>query len=280
MSQFDWRIDVEEFHQEILYPTVLVRSSKGGGSGTVIYSKPHPDGEGFYTLVLTNYHVIEDALSFKTDFDPVVGRDIKRDTRESVVVGDYEYRHLSKQTSVRSTQADIVFYDKARDLALLELRTRREFPWVAALFPERDQHLYIGQPVVAVGCSLGHKPLPSFGVISSLDEDMQGQKRILSSAQIIYGNSGGALYTMGSRELIGVPCGGDVILSGFSSTPIPHLGYAIPYYLIYDFLREGSFEFIFDSTKSIEDCERERNSKRDALQAAWEERWRREKEMG
>lgn len=275
-----WETDLKEFHEKILYPIVLVKTSKSGGSGTTIFSKPHPDGNGFLSYVLTNHHVINDAITFATEYDPLVGRDVKKPIREIVTVGFYSYAHLSRQQSVSSTQADIVLWDKTRDLALLELRDRKEIKHVAALFPETGKHLYIGQPVVAVGCSLGHKPLPSDGIISSLDEQIANQARFMSSACIIYGNSGGALYTLQDKELVGVPCAGDVVIQGFSAQMIPHLGYAIPFHAFYDFLRDGVYDFIFDAEKTYEMCEKERKGKMDELQQSWEARWKREKALG
>jgi len=272
-----WTTDLEEFHRRILYPTTLVRTSKAGGSGTVLYSQPHPDGEGHLTYVLTNHHVIDDAIEFKEEFDDIVGRTVEKPIREIVSVGFYAYRHLSKQASVVGYQADIVAFDKTRDLALLELRDRKQAEYVASLFPEKGKDLYIGQPAVAVGCSLGHKPLPSIGLLSSLDEQIENQPRLLSSAQIIYGNSGGALYTLEDKELIGVPCAGDVIIMGFSATPITHLGYSIPWYVLYDFLREKCYDFIFDPGKTYAECDASRKEKMDELQIAWEERYKRER---
>jgi len=277
--EVSWRTDLKEFHEKILYPLTLVRTSKAGGSGTVIYSEPHPDGEGYLTYVLTNHHVIEEAISFTTDYDPLVGRDVKKPVYDVVSVGFYSYRHLSKQASVVGYQADIVHWDRSRDLALLELRDRKKADYVAKLFPEKGKLLYIGQPAVAVGCSLGHKPLPSVGMISSLDEHIENQPRLLSSAQIIYGNSGGALFTLDEKELIGVPCAGDVIIMGFSAQAITHLGYSIPWFVLYDFLRDGCFDFIFDESKTCEECEKRRKEKMDELQRAWEERFKREKAL-
>lgn len=275
-----WGTDLDEFHERIIYPTTVVRTKSSGGSGTVLYSKPHPDGEGNLTLILTNHHVIDDAIEFKEEFDDIVGREVKKPIKQVVSVGFHSYRHLSKEASVVGYQADIVAFEKSRDLALLELRDRTEAKYVATLFPEKGKQLYMGQPVVAVGCSLGHKPLPSIGIISSLDEQIENQPRIMSSAQLIYGNSGGALYTLEDKELIGVPCAGDVILMGFSQQAIPHLGYSIPYFVLYEFLREKCFDFIFDSSKTYEQCAKEREDKMDELQRAYEERFKREKALG
>lgn len=277
--KIDWVGSVEELHKEVVYPTVLVRTAGGGGSGTIIYSEPHPDGEGYLTYCLTNFHVIEPAISFVTKYKPMVGRDVKEPVKEVVAVGFYSYRHLSKLQSSVGYQADIVHWDDGVDLALLELRERVRGEYVARLFPETGKYLYMLQPVIAVGCSLGHKPLPSMGMISSLDEQIENRPKFMSSACIIYGNSGGSLFTLQDREMIGVPCAGDVVISGFSAQMIPHLGYVIPYYAIYDFLREGCYDFIFDETKTYEQCAEEREEKMDELQQAWESRWKREKAL-
>lgn len=280
LAMAEWTASIPELHEKVLYPTLLVRTSKSGGSGTAIYSKPHPDGEGHLTFILTNYHVIDAAITFTTEYEPLVGRKVEKPIKEIVYVGFYKYRHLSKQKSVVSHQADIVHWDRGADLALLQLRERVEAKYIATMFPEAGKHPYMFTPVIAVGCSLGHKPLPSIGMISSLDEQIENRPKFMSSAQIIYGNSGGALYTLQDKELLGVPCAGDVVLAGFSAQMIPHLGYLIPYYSIYDFLREGCYDFIFDESKTYEECMANREEKMDELQKSWEARWKREQALG
>lgn len=280
MLMAKWIASIPELHEKVLYPTVLVKTSKSGGSGTAIFSQPHPDGDGYLTFILTNYHVVDDAITFTTDYEPMVGRKVEKPIKEIVYVGFYKYRHLSKQKSVVSHQADIIHWDKSLDLALLQLRERVEAEHVAKLFPETGKHPYMFTPVLAVGCSLGHKPLPSIGIVSSLDEQIENRPKFMSSAQIIYGNSGGALYTLENKELLGIPCAGDVLISGFSAQAIPHLGYVIPYYSIYDFLRDGCLEFIFDESKTYEECMAKREENMDELQKSWEARWRREQALG
>jgi len=268
--------EIIELHKKVFYPTVLIRTKDSGGSGTVIYSKPHHDGEGYHSFVLTNHHVVSGAISIVNDFDPKVGRKVDREIKQEVQVGFYTYRNWSQLESVSSRRADIVYWDRERDMALVELHGRAKCDWVAKLFPETGKLLYMGQRVVAVGCSLGHKPVHTRGDISSLDERIENQKRIMSSAQIIYGNSGGGLYTEGEKEFIGIPCAGDVVLAGFSAQMIPHLGYSIPWHAPYDFLREGCFDFIFDEEKTYEQCMAEREEQMDSLQLAAEERFKRE----
>lgn len=273
--------ELEELHYRVVYPTVLVRTSKSGGSGTMIYSKPHPDGDGYLSYCLTNNHVIEEAITFTKNYDSLVGRELPKPLKEIVNISFYRYRDLSRLQAVEGYQADIVAWDTGADLALLELRGRMHVEYIATLFPQYGKKLYMLQPVTAVGCSLGHKPLPSDGKISSLDEQMENRPRFMSSACIIYGNSGGALYTDWEKELVGVPCAGDVIITGFyNAQAIPHLGYVIPYWAIYDFLREKCYDFIFDDSKTYQECEEARKEKMDALQLAEEERWKRDQARG
>ena len=56
--------DIKDKHQHMLYPTVRVRTTKAGGSGTLIYSRQIPDEEEgmFESYVLTNEHVIDDNI--------------------------------------------------------------------------------------------------------------------------------------------------------------------------------------------------------------------------
>ena len=59
---------------EMLYPTVLVDLGNAQGSGTVIFSsiRAHESWaeEKVWTLVLTNHHVVNDAISVTEEFDP------------------------------------------------------------------------------------------------------------------------------------------------------------------------------------------------------------------
>ena len=52
-------MSAELLHEKLIYPVIRVN---GGGSGTIIYSKPNANGT-FSTYALTNYHVIAPAIS-------------------------------------------------------------------------------------------------------------------------------------------------------------------------------------------------------------------------
>ena len=48
---------------------------------------------------------------------------------------------------------------------------------------------------------------------------------------------------------------------GFSADAITHMGYFIPIDRVYNLLDDNDFQFIYDSSKSIEDCNKARKEK-------------------
>ena len=82
----------------------------------------------------------------------------------------------------------------------------------------------------------------------------------MSTAQTIFGNSGGALYRYSDEreryEYIGIPSRITVQPLGFSADSITHMGYFIPIERVYNLLRENNYDFIYDSSISFEDCAR------------------------
>jgi len=70
----------------------------------------------------------------------------------------------------------------------------------------------------------------------------------MSSSQIIYGNSGGAMY-LADGTWIGVPS--MVAATGwFVQVPITHMGLFIPFNRVYDWLDKEGYGFIYEKTKA------------------------------
>ena len=83
----------------------------------------------------------------------------------------------------------------------------------------------------------------------------------MSSAQIIYGNSGGAIFLKDTGEFIGVPS--MIAVTGYMGmSAITHMGFFIPIFRVYNFLEDNVFQFIYDNTYTSAQCERIRESKR------------------
>ncbi len=234
--------DLVQKHQEMLYPVVVVEAARGTGSGTVIFSA-EIDGE-WGTYVLTNHHVVRSAITVKDEWDSKLQEEVKRESRTPVQVSWFDYNDYSREIGTRGQTADIVAYDATLDLALLRTRdVERGVDYAAQLMPE-DAPLYLFEITWAVGAGLGKPPFPTEGAVSNLDQRINGLRYILSSAPIIFGNSGGALFHWSPEreryEFIGVPAR----VSGTWTGVVTHMAWAIPLETVREFLRANDFGFI------------------------------------
>ena len=237
-------------HTEMLYPTVLVRVGNGSGSGTVVYSKLDED-QKYESFILTNWHVIQSSVLIKNEWNSEKKERIDSETRRPVNVDLWEYNNYSTSVGTIGRVAEIVAYDKGRDLALLQVEdTERQMPYVAALYPEGvDEGPWIFQTVYAVGAGMGKPPFPTTGLLAGYSRDQDGRDLYLASAPIIFGNSGGSLYVYSSRnkyELIGVPS----MVSAYGwGNVITHMAWSRPISEIRIFLRENNFGYILGDEK-------------------------------
>lgn len=269
-------LSIEEKHKLMLYPEVRITSKQKDktvlGSGTIVYSKLIPNGDSdkgveYETYVLTNEHVVDGLIEVKEKFSTLLKRNIKMDILGTPGVETFEYDFTSRVIGGTSYQAEIMCYDKDRDLALLRLKTRKEFPNVAKMYSYgKETELTCFMPVVNVGCGLGQKPVMTFGYLSGFGYEIDNEEFTLISAASIFGNSGGATFLEETGELLGVPSRISVIFSGWSSNPITHLGYSIPVWEVYRFLEDQVFNFIFDESVTSADCEEERERRRKAAE--------------
>jgi len=235
----------EEAHTKMIYPIVRVSHGMYGGSGTLIYSKV---GEKkFSTYVLTNHHVIESAIRIVDEWDSDLAKEIKKEKRDTIYVEMFKYRNLSTPIGTLKVEAEIVLYNADEDMTLIKLRTEDKAEYVAKL-AKKEAELYVMDETVAVGCSLGFPPLPTTGVVTRLNFQIQSFPYHMSSSQIIYGNSGGAMFHEG--KLIGIPS--RVAIVGWSS-PVPHMGLFIPIDRIYKWFDKEHYDFLYDDTKTEKD---------------------------
>lgn len=259
-------------HEQFLYPVVRVHGQKAAGSGTVIYSKPRSgsaDGEDYQTFVLTNHHVVEDCISHKKDWHPLLKRQVEKEILERPRVETFSYVRLSEVDSTNGYWSTIVAYDKDHDLALLLVDTPRRYDYPAKLIP-RDKigNIKLFMDVVVAGCSLSHEPFCNFGQVTYLKEYIEKKKYLMTNASSIFGNSGGALFLAETGEMIGVPSRISGIQIGFGVDIITWMGFAVHPERIYEFLDEQEMKFIFDPTDTYEAAiERRRKKETDALLA-------------
>ena len=236
---------------EMLYPTIMVDLSNGQGSGTIVFSgkRKHESwkDEKVWTLVLTNNHVIASAVSIEEEFDPKKGKNIQKETRRPVHVRLWDYNDYSTAVGTTGRVARIVAWDKHRDLALLRLDDKeRVIKNVAILWPEDVGGPYLFQKTWAVGSGMSNPPYPTEGLLSGISgKDAKGRALYLSSAPIIFGNSGGSLWAYSKSrdryEMIGVPS--MVGAFGYGNI-IPHIAWSRPITEIRAFLRENDYGFV------------------------------------
>jgi len=238
--------------EEMLYPTVMVDLGRSGmGSGTIIWSgrRQHESwaDEGVWSLVLTNHHVVAGAVQIKKEFDPKVGKETQKETRRPVHIRLWDYNDYSTAVGTTGRVGRILAWDKGRDLALVRLDdSERQIEHVAALWPEHKGGPYLFQATWAVGSGLGNPPYPTSGLLSGISgKDAQGRALFMSSAPIIFGNSGGSLWAYSKPrdryEMIGVPS----MVSAYGwGTAVSHVAWSRPIVEIRAFLRENDFGFI------------------------------------
>lgn len=245
MTTTDERV---QLHTDILYPVVRVRTQKSGGSGTVIACLPDPQHEGeSLTFVLTNAHVIEDAVKTKKDWDSLLKREVEKEFLSPVGVEIFQYVYTSKVNSSDSYKAQIVAYDKHQDIAVLKLESPRVCHHVVKLYPKgADRDIVLFTDMYTVGCSIGHDPFATKGQVTYKDELVDNEQFWMGSSNIIFGNSGGATFLADTHEFIGIPARVTALNFGFSSDVMTFMGLFIPISRIYDFFDQQELAFLYD----------------------------------
>ena len=233
----------KEGHEAYIYPVVRVTYGNSGGSGTIIYSKEIEVGK-YSTYILTNYHVIENAITITEEWDSILAKKIPIERRNVVYIEQFKYHNISIPVGTMRIEADIKIYNKIEDIALLKLRYDELIKTIAKLpKTEEDYKYYVLNESIAVGCSLLFPPLPTVGVITRVGFLIESLPYDMSSAQIIYGNSGGAMFKS-NGILIGMPS--KIAVTGWIGLPITHMGLFIPINRVYEYFKEEHYNFIFD----------------------------------
>ena len=130
------------------------------------------------------------------------------------------------------------------DLALLRLRSREFFPEAASLAtPEEMAEVGVFTKVVAVGCPLGHEPIPTQGEVTHLKSRVGGTDYWMINAPTYLGNSGGGVFLARSRRLIGVFS--KIYTHGkLNPNVVPHMGLCTPLNEAIRWLKSTPYSFI------------------------------------
>ncbi len=170
------------------------QEAEGAGSGIIIGQN---DNE---LLIVTNYHVIEDAKSLSVGF-------IDESDATATVKG----------------------YDSDADLAVVSVSLKdldndtKSAIKTATL--GKSSILKVGEPAIAIGNALGYGQSVTAGYVSALDREVALTDKTMTllqtDAAINPGNSGGALLNI-KGEVIGINT------VKYSDTTVEGMGYAIP----------------------------------------------------
>jgi len=257
-------LEGKEAHEKYIYPIVRVSTGEAGGSGTIIYSGRDKEEGPFSTYVLTNHHVIASAIRITDVWDSNLKKEIKEEKRSIVYVEVFKYRDLSTPVGTLKVEADIILYNENEDMALIKLRSEDKAEYIAHITnPEEAAMVKLMDKTIAVGCSLGFPPIPTPGVLTRKDFQVDSLPYHMSSSQIIYGNSGGAIFEV-SGNLIGIPSLVPVVGWG---TPVTHMGLFIPISRVYTWLEKEHYDFLWDSSKTEVQCLKAREEEIDKKNA-------------
>jgi len=248
-------------HQQFIYTVVRVRHKTAGGSGVLIRSAKE-DQDNFCNYVITNHHVVGSAIKHVKEYSTFTKQMEDKEKLDTVNVEIFRYMNTSKLMDRSVYDANILTYDKSRDIALLMFRTVKKLDFVAKL-PAKGKAYYMLQEVYSVGAALSHKPVATRGQITSLDEKIENLPFFLCSSPIIYGNSGGATFLVDTGEFIGVPARIDALKTRFGSTDsVTHLAYIIPVDEVYKSLDRNGYGYVWDMKQNWVDCAKKRRAAR------------------
>ena len=256
-------MDINEIHENILYPVTRVRAADAGGSGVVIYSEPDPENEGQYVnIVLTCEHVVAKNIVVKDEWDAVLKREVKHDVTSECTIELFDYDN-SKVISANSIRGEIIAYDKSHDLAAVKLNNTRKIDHVATIIPKKEiANLQIADPVWVSGCSLLHDPFPNPGTLTYLREMIDQKAYIMQNAPSIFGNSGGGLFHGVTGNLLGLTSRITVTQLGFGFDVQSWMGFTTHPDRLYEFFEHQELQFIYDPKDNYHSAMKRRGDRR------------------
>ena len=219
----DWQY--EDTGQQSTDPPDIPRADTGSGV-TVSLLPVHGealDYAGIYERTAASAVSIESkhADGYSSGTGVVLTQDGYLITNAHVVAGAQSVRVILHDN--RALPASLVGFDAVEDLAVLKVEAEGLIP---AEFGDSNA-LRIGEPVAALGDSLGYRATFTDGIVSALDREVQVDDTkmtlIQTSAAINYGNSGGPLFNQ-YGQVVGINTVKIVSEDGSAEG----LGFAIP----------------------------------------------------
>jgi S1-C subfamily serine protease len=261
---------IKEMHKNVLYPVVRVMTENAAGTGVIVYSAPTPETKDkpdeekeFESYVITCWHVVEDAIKFVKKWSSIAQKDVTKEANELVKVEIFKYEKWSKCVGGTTLDAEIVGWDKPLDIAILKIKCGEKIPYIAKMYPRgKGDNIKLGTPMVSSGCSMAHEPFFTFGNLSSKHDQIDAKEYWMTTANVIFGNSGGPVFLSDTYEYIGNTARVTVVPQfGFGVDVVTWMGFFVPIDGIYAFLDEIFFQFIYDLTFTSTMCAELRKKK-------------------
>lgn len=240
--------DIDTKIDKVLSPCVRVTTNNGqsGGSGTVLYSEDREKTGKFQTFILTNHHVIEHLLKVDRVWDNLTQSYKYVENNELADVELFTYQDGGRTVANTKVKAEVVAYKSDEDIALLKLQHSLQVKSMLKILPV-DKPLRLFQEIYAVGCPLLVDPMFTRGQVTDIEYIIEKKKYTGGSAEIIWGNSGGAVITQVGDEFYfcGIPSHGKGAPNGQFVT---YLGYYITPERINEFIHSQKLEFLLNTS--------------------------------
>jgi len=223
--------------REMRDPIVRVETRQALGSGT-IYEKLDTGTKNLFEYrVLTNQHVTQTRMMFPSDADFLTGKLIILPIDTGCSIDVFDHKNQKQKRYVVKVVAENPYLD----LAILSFET--DDPITVALLATDEilESIRVFDNVFALGCQLGMRPTPTFGIISDIISGVTRQVKWMlygTTSQIASGSSGGGLFVEydGHYYLIGIILRAAVTRDHHI---MPHLANAISLSTAKNFLEEN-----------------------------------------
>jgi S1-C subfamily serine protease len=247
--------------EQVVRPSVRINAKDATGSGTIVHSKEQD------TYVLTNHHVVDKNIEYKEKvWDNILEKDVKKKFTSPVEVNAGRYDEAGHFLAAINCQADIITYNKERDLALLKLKDTIKYS-VANLYPfEQAKNVPLFKHLICCGAALGEfPPCVTEGRLNGFQKEIDNFEYWLSGANSIFGNSGGGIFITIENNwyLLGVPARISVIPLGYGGSAVSHMGYFIPAFSVFEWFDDMCYQFIYNPEFTKEQCDKLREEKKE-----------------
>ncbi len=213
----------------VVLPSVKIIANNAVGSGVIIHSELVTT-DTYESYVLTAYHIVKAAVESKT------GEDIKIDV------------YNGNKCDTDRVVANLLDYNVDIDIAILKFSSITKYG-VARI--NTDNSIQILDKVIAVGCPIGYLPIPTEGIIACNRLMLGNIKYYLSTANMIFGSSGGGLFTDTKGELIGIVSMIPVFNYEGSRIPITFLGLTVSMETVIEWMVAKNLLFLVNKNEKV-----------------------------